>query len=168
MDNKTNVIHKDIKNFPKEQNLVDYEKAYKDFSWEKADKEIDYFSDGKINMAQNIVDKHAKGKNENKIALHFKGKNGEKEQYTFKDLAKRTNKFANVLVQQNAKKGDRVFIFLPTIPERYISFIGVLKTGAIASTMFPAFQEMALLDRLSDSRSEERRVGKECRSRWSP
>jgi len=154
MDSRTNIIRKDLKKFSQQPNLADYEKVYKDFSWEKADKEIDYFSDGKINIAYNIVDKHAKGKNGNKIALYFKGKNGEREKYTFKDLAKKTNQFANVLVQNNVKKGDRIFIFLPTIPERYISFIGVLRTGAIASTMFPAFQEMALLDRLSDSKAK--------------
>jgi acetyl-CoA synthetase len=154
MDNKTNIIHKDVKTFPKKPNIVDYEQVYRDFSWEKADQEIDYFSDGKTNIAYNIVDRHAKGKRENKVALLYRGKNGEKEQYSFKDLAKKTNKFANVLVQNNVKRGDRVFIFLPTIPERYVSFISVLKTGAIASTMFPAFQEMALLDRLLDSRAK--------------
>jgi acetyl-CoA synthetase len=154
MDNKTNIIHKDVKNFSQKPNIVDYEQVYRDFSWEKADQEIDYFSDGKTNIAYNIVDRHAKGKRENKVALLYRGKNGEKEQYSFKDLAKKTNKFANVLVQNNVKKGDRVFIFLPTIPERYISFIGVLRTGAIVSTMFPAFQEMALLDRLSDSKAK--------------
>src|ERR1035437_10336708 len=154
MDNKTNIIHKDIKSFSKKPNLLDYDQVYKDFSWEKADKEINYFSDGKINMAYNIIDRHAKGKNENKIALQFNGKNGEREKYTFKDLAKKTNQFANVLIQNKVEKGDRVFIFLPTVPERYISFVGVLKTGAIVSPMFPAYQEMALLDRLSDSKAK--------------
>ncbi len=154
MDNKTNIIHKDVKNFSQKPNLVRYEQFYKAFSWEKADQEIDYFSDGKINIAHNIIDRHAKGKRKNKIALYFKGKNGEKEQYSFKDLAQKTNQFANVLVRNNVRKDDRVFIFLPTIPERYISFVGVLKTGAIVSPMFPAFQEMALLDRLSDSKAK--------------
>jgi len=154
MDNKTNVIHKDIKNLSRKPNLINYDQVYNDFSWEKADQEVDYFSDGKINIAYNIIDRHAKGKNENKIALHFNGKNGQREKYTFKELAQKTNKFANVLVQNNVIKGDRVFIFLPTIPERYISFVGVLKTGAIVSPMFPAFQEMALLDRLSDSKAK--------------
>ncbi len=154
MVNKTSVIHKDVKNFPLKPNLVNYEQKYKEFSWEKADKEIDYFSDGKINIAYNIVDRHAEGPRKNKVALYYKGVKGEEESYTFSDLAKKTNQFANVLASYGVKKGDRVFIFLPTIPERYISFIGILKTGAIASTMFPAFQEMALLDRLSDSRAK--------------
>ncbi len=52
--------------------------------------------------------------------------------------------------RKRIKKGDRVFIFLPSVPERYVAFLGILKMGAIAGTMFSAFQEMALLDRLSD------------------
>jgi len=154
MDNKANVIHKDLKKFSQQPNLINYEKEYKQFSWGKADKEIDYFSDGKINIAYNIIDRHAKGKNGNKVALHFRGKDGEHEEYTFQNLAKQTNKFANVLTSMGVKKGDRVFLFLPTIPERYVSFIGILRIGAIAGVMFAAFQEMALLDRLSDSKAK--------------
>lgn len=146
-----NIIKKDPKSFIKKPNLLDYEQFYKNFSWEKEEKEIDFFADGKLNIAYNLVDRHVKNGKGDKIALYFKGKNGEKEQYTFADLEKTTNKFANVLISSDVKKGDRVFIFLPTIPERYVSFIGTLKTGAIVSTMFSAFQEMALLDRLSDS-----------------
>jgi acetyl-CoA synthetase len=154
MDNRVNIIHKDLKKITIKPNLLDYDKMYDNFSWEEEEKEITYFSDGKINMAYNIIDRHAEGKNKNKVALHFRGKDGEHEEYSFSSLAKQTNKFANVLTQNNVEKGDRVFIFLPTIPERYISFIGILKVGAIASTMFSAFQEMALLDRLSDSKAK--------------
>jgi inorganic pyrophosphatase/exopolyphosphatase len=72
MDSKANVIHKDLKNFPTKPNLVDYKQVYKDFSWEKADKEIDYFSDGKINIAHNIIDRHtANRKKADKIALLY-------------------------------------------------------------------------------------------------
>ncbi len=154
MDIKANIIHKDLQNFSIKPNLLDYEKMYKDFSWEEADKDVDYFEDGKMNIAYNLVDKHVSSDKANKVALLYKGKNSEKEQYSFKELAKKTNQVANVLVKNGVVKGDRVFIFLPTIPERYVSFIGILKTGAIASPMFPAFQEMALLDRLSDSKAK--------------
>src|SRR5436190_15006935 len=132
-------IKKDLKKLKKKPNLVDYEKTYKDFSWEEAEKkEIEFFSDGTLNMAYNAIDKHAKGKKKNKTALIFHKVNDEKETYTFADMARETNKFANVLVDQGVAKEDRVFLFLPTIPERYIAFLGVLKTGAIAGTMFSA------------------------------
>lgn len=154
-NNTSTIIRKEIKKLIPSPNLLDYEKTYNNFSWQKAAKEeIDFFSDGKLNIAYNCIDRHAKGKRKNKVALLFEGAHGEKEQYTFAELKILTDKFANVLVSNDIKKGDRVFIFLPTIPERYVAFLGILKMGAIAGTMFSAFQEMALLDRLSDSRAK--------------
>lgn len=155
MSSQVKLIKKDPKSFTPAPNLSDYEKTYKSFTWDNAAKEeIDYFEDGTLNIAYNIIDRHAVGKRKNKVALLFEGANGEKEKYTFADLKKETDKFANVLVSQGVEKGDRAFIFLPPIPERYVAFVGVLKMGAIAGTMFSAFQEIALLDRLSDSEAK--------------
>lgn len=151
MQGAVNIIHKDTSKLKKSPNILNYEKTYKTFSWKKADREIDYFKDGTLNAAHNAIDRHIKTKRKNKVALFFEGQNGNKEKYTFYDLYKLTNKFANVLKKYEVKKGDRVFIFLPTIPERYIAFLGTLKIGAIAGTLFSAFQEIALMDRLSDS-----------------
>ena len=146
------IIKKDLKKLQPAPNLLDYDKIYKEFSWEKAEKEfVELFDDGTINIAYNCIDRHAKGKKKDKTALLFEGARGEKEQYTFADLKKLTDKFANVLASHGVKKGDRVFLFLPSIPERYVAFFGTLKIGAIAGTLFAAFQEMALRDRLSDS-----------------
>src|SRR3989344_2403791 len=151
MKGVANIIHKDIKKLSKSPNLLDYKKTYQSFSWKTAEKEIDYFKDSTLNAAYNIVDRHADGKRKNKVALFYEGQNGEKEKYTFSDLKKQTNKFANVLQKQGVEKGDRVFLFLPTIPERYVAFLGILKLGAIVGTLFSAFQEVAILDRLLDS-----------------
>ena len=151
MQAAANIIHKDVKKLKKSPNLLNYEKTHKDFTWKKAESEIEYFKDNTLNAAYNVIDRHAKGKRKNKTALFYEGQNGEKEKYTFSDLRKLTNKFANVLQSLGVKKGERVFLFLPTIPERYISFLGVLKLGAIVGTLFSAFQEVALLDRLVDS-----------------
>lgn len=146
------IIKKDLKKLKLAPNLLDYEKTYKTFTWKKAEEElINLFDDGTLNIAYNCIDRHAKGKNKNKTALLFTGAKGEKERYTFEDMRIATNKFANVLANIGIKKGDRVFIFLPPIPERYVAFLGILKMGAIAGTLFSEFQEMALLDRLKDS-----------------
>ncbi|MBI5122735.1 acetate--CoA ligase [Candidatus Roizmanbacteria bacterium] len=155
MSNQTNIIKKDVKKFSSPPNLLDYDKTYKSFSWEKAEKEeINFFEDGTLNIAYNCIDRHAKGAKKNKAALLFEGAQGEKEEYTFAQLKELTDKFANVLASQEVQKGDRVFLFLPPTPERYVAFLGILKIGAIAGTMFSAFQEMALLDRLSDSEAK--------------
>lgn len=152
MSDNPKIIHKDLSRFSVAPNLADYDKLYPSFSWENAEnEEVEFFPDGTLNIAHNCIDRHAKGAKKDKKALLFEGAKGEKEEYTFSDLKSLTDKFANVLVSQNVAKGDRVFIFLPSIPERYVAFLGILKAGAIAGTMFSAFQEMALLDRLSDS-----------------
>lgn len=147
------MIHNDVvKKDPakiKTPNLPDYEKTYSEFSWEKEEREL--FSDGIFNAAYVATDKHLVTKKKEKTALIFHKVSGEKQTFTFENLSRESNKVANVLKKYGVNKGDRVFIFLPTIPERYFSFLGILKTGAIVGTLFSAFQEMALLDRLSDS-----------------
>ena len=154
MKNSTNIIRKDIKKATVLPNLEDYEKVYKEFSWKKAEKLVHFFEDGMFNAAYNAVDRYAQGSKKDKTAFTFVSATGEHETYTYTDLKKLTDKFANVLVNNAVEKGDRVFLFLPTIPERYVAFLGILKTGAIAGTLFAAFQEMALLDRLKDSEAK--------------
>lgn len=153
MSKQPQIIRKDQTKARVAPNLADYETVVKDFSWDQAAKdEIDLFDDGTLNMAYNCVDRHVKTRGD-KTALIYESPDGETESYSFADLKQSTDKFANVLAAQKVAKGDRVFIFLPSIPERYVAFLGILKLGAIAGTMFAAFQEMALLDRLVDSQA---------------
>lgn len=149
-----NIIKKDLSKRNVAPNLVDYPSFYEKFSWKDAEREIDFFEDGTLNAAYNAVDRHAIGEKKDKNAILFEGLDGKKESYTYGDLSKLSNKFANVITSQGIEKGDRVFVFLPTIPERYVSFLGILKTGAIVGTLFSAFQEAALLDRLLDSNAK--------------
>lgn len=149
---ETKIIKKDLSKMAVAPNLSDYEKMSADFTWEKAEKElVEFFDDGTLNITHNAIDRHALSDKKDKKALLFTDANGKTEDYTFGDLKTHTDKFANVLVSKNVVKGDRVFLFLPSVPERYIAFFGVLKMGAVAGTLFSAFQEMALLDRLKDS-----------------
>jgi len=127
-------------------NLPDYEKAARKFRWKDHYKEIEFFS-GRLNAAHNAIDRHRDIPN--KVALYWVGDT--KRRYTFKELRNLSNKFANVLKKLSVKKGDRVFIFLPRVPELYISFLGILKVGAIAGTLFAAFGPKALKDRLVNS-----------------
>ena len=135
-------------------NLSDYEKTYKTFSWKTAEKELASFANNTLNAAYIAIDVHAQTEKKNKVALYYEGDQGQKEQYTFFQLSQQSNKFANVLTRHGVHRGDRVFLFLPRIPEVFVSFLGVLKTGAIAGTLFSAFQEKALLDRLSNSQAK--------------
>ncbi|MBI3034504.1 acetate--CoA ligase [Candidatus Woesearchaeota archaeon] len=143
------IFRKSPPELKKAPNLQDYELMYGNFSQDFMEKELDYW-EGKVNAAYNAIDRHAAGWRKNKIALHWAGER-ETADFTFLDLKEESDRFANLLVKCGVRKGDRVFIFLPRVPELYISFIGILKTGAIAGTMFSAFGPSAIKDRLKDS-----------------
>lgn len=148
-------IYKKNKNlFKLTPNLTDYGKVYKDFDFKKVDSELDWFDDHKINAAYNAVDRHVKTHRKNKIALFYEDEKGDKQKYTFEDLANISNKLGNYLKTQGVERGDRVFIFLPRIPYLYFSFLAVLKIGAICGTLFSAFYETALFDRLENSQAK--------------
>ena len=117
MDSEINIIRKNPNGFKKKPNLININKFTSNFSWEKAESEMEYFKDGKINLAYNAIDRYVKNKRGNKIALFYKGINGENEKYTFKQLSQKTNQFANLLKKIGVRKNDKVFIFLPTIPD---------------------------------------------------
>lgn len=150
---KPKTVRKNVKKLKKKPNMADYERACKKFLIKKTEKEITFFSGRRINIAHNAVDRHLGTDIENKAALHWLGEEATKT-ITFGELARESNKFANILKKQGIKKGDRVFIFLPRIPELYTSFIGILKIGAVVSTLFAAFGPDALFDRLNDSEAK--------------
>ena len=130
--------------------LRDYDDASRTFQWKDAYDRIEWFDDGRLNIAASAVDRHAGSWRKNKVALYWQG-NDRARKYTFLELSNLSNQFANVLTDIGIEKGDRVFIFLPRVPELYVSFLGILKTGAIAGTMFAAFGPEGLYDRLHDS-----------------
>lgn len=121
------------------------------YDWESKKDTISWFSDETLNIASNATDVHVQNGKGEKAALIFETEEGEVKTYTFNDLSKLSNKYANYVRSKVVNKGDRVFIFLPRIPELYISFLGIVKTGAIAGTMFSAFAKDALKDRLQNS-----------------
>lgn len=149
--NKSDFFSKQGYNFVLPPNLKDYNTVYDSFSWQEAAKEITFFPDGKLNAAYNAVDRHLSTDRKSKTALIWQGADFSKKTYTFEDLSVLSNKFANLLKEKGTVKGDRVFIFLPRIPLLYISFLAILKLGAVAGLLFSAFQEKALFDRLNDS-----------------
>lgn len=135
-------------------NLDDYERVYESFEWKQARKEIDWFDGVKMNAAYNAIDRHTQTWRKNKIALYWEDEDGSTKQFTFTELSLFSNKMGNILKDFGVTRGQRVFIFLPRVPELYVSFLGILKIGAIAGTLFSAFQEQALADRLGNSDAE--------------
>lgn len=144
------VVRKDSR-VSRSANLQDYEAAYKDFSYNKYTDELVWFDKHHINAAYNAVTKNAISERKNKIALYWEGEEGQREKYTFAEAEAISNQIANYLKSIGVNHGDRVFIFLPRVPLLYFSFLGILKIGAVAGTMFSAFGPQALYDRLDQS-----------------
>lgn len=90
---------------------------------------------------------------ESKVAMRWIDAHNVHTDYTFGDLERLSNCFANVLTSQGAGKGDVFFTFLPKLPEQFFAFLGTLKTQAVCGTLFSNFGDDALLDRLGDSRA---------------
>src|SRR5690348_15651096 len=97
-------------------NLDDYERVYADFSWETARKNLDWFY-GSLNAAYNAVDRHTHTWRKNKIALYWEDEAGTEKKFTFEEMAILSNKVGNILKDFGINRGDRVFLFLPRVPE---------------------------------------------------
>jgi acetyl-CoA synthetase len=89
-----------------------------------------------------------------KVAMRWLTRNFERTDYTFDQLDRDTNRFANALQSLGVKNGDVLFTFLPKMPEQFIAFLGSLKLRLITGTLFSNFGEEALLDRLGDARAK--------------
>ena len=130
---------------------LDYEKDVASFRWESIHGELDWLPGGALNMAHEAIDRHANGRDRDKIAMIWEGKNGEREDYTFVQLETLTNRFANVLKSLGIDKGDRVLIYMDRLPELYVAFFGILKVGAIAGPLFSTLGPELVRDRLKDT-----------------
>ncbi|MCV0373589.1 MAG: acetate--CoA ligase [Nitrosarchaeum sp.] len=112
-----------------------------------------WFVGGKINASYNALDVHQAQKSE-KPAILWEGENGESRILTYKDLWIQVQKLANVLKSLGIKKGDRVTLYLPMIPELPISMLACSRIGATHSVIFSGFSASSIRDRIYDSKSK--------------
>ena len=168
------------KEFREQSNLgsmAEYNKMYKrsieepeKFWAELADSELDWFKKwdnvlsweppfakwfegGKINVTYNCLDRHLKTWRKNKAALIWESEHGQNKIYTYQQLHREVCKFANVLINNGIKKGDRVCIYLPMVPELVISMLACARIGAVHSIVFGGFSAEALRDRINDCKA---------------
>jgi acetyl-CoA synthetase len=123
--------------------------------WDFAKPEIKWFTGGKINASYNCLDRHLSTWRRNKVALIWQGEPLEENRsFTYQQLYYHVCKFANVLKKLGVKKGDRVSIYLPMIPELPIAMLACARIGAIHSVVFGGFSAEALRDRINDCGSK--------------
>ena len=170
-------VRKPSKEFSKKariRSMAEYEKLYKQ-SIEKPEKfwasearelfwqkpfskvlkwkapDVEWFLGGKLNVAQNCVDRHAFGPRANKAAIIWEGEPGDKRTITYSQLHREVCKFANVMLARGVKAKDRVLIYMPMIPEAAIAMLACARIGAVHNVVFGGFASEAILDRLEDS-----------------
>ncbi len=110
-----------------------------------------WFVGGKINAAENCVDRHLAGPRKNKAAIIWEGEPGEKRTITYHQLHRDVCKFANVLKRNGVKKGDRVLIYMPLVPEAAVAMLACARIGAVHSVVFGGFSSESIKDRVIDS-----------------
>ncbi len=111
---------------------------------------VKWFVGGKTNVTYNCIDRHLNGWRRNKAAIIWETDEGRSKVYTYQSLYYKVCKFANVLKKHGVKKGDRVALYLPMIPELAISMLACARIGAIHSVIFAGFSSSALRDRIQD------------------
>src|SRR5438105_1518311 len=110
-----------------------------------------WFVGGTINASVNCVDRHARTARRNKAALVWEGEPGDRRTLTYWDLYQQVGQFANVLKGLGVKRGDRVAIYLPLIPELAIAMLACARVGAAHSVVFGGFSADSLRDRINDA-----------------
>jgi acetyl-CoA synthetase len=110
-----------------------------------------WFVGGRLNASYNCLDRHLGGWRRNKAALIWEGEPGDVRTYTYWDLHREVSKFANVLKSLGVKKGDRVAIYLPMVPEAAIAMLACARIGAPHSVVFGGFSSDSLRDRINDA-----------------
>ncbi|MCS7206695.1 MAG: acetate--CoA ligase [Dehalococcoidia bacterium] len=113
-----------------------------------------WFVGGKLNASYNCVDRHLTTLRKNKAAIIWEGEPGEERVLTYQDLHREVCRFANALKSLGVKKGDRVTIYLPMVPELPIAMLACARIGAPHSVVFGGFSADALRDRIQDAQAK--------------
>jgi acetyl-CoA synthetase len=122
----------------------------KDVSWDKDDVHIRWYYDGTLNVCYNCVDRHLESKGDD-VAIIWEGDDPTRDlTITYRELHTRVCKFANALKKLGAKKGDRITIYMPMIPEAAVAMLACTRIGAVHSVVFGGFSPDALAGRIHD------------------
>jgi acetyl-CoA synthetase len=124
------------------------------YTWDTKNRKVEHtwFADGELNVSYNCLDRHLSTKTADKVAILFQGEEENNvRKYTYRQLHTEVCKFANVLKSKGVKKGDRVSIYMPMIPELPIVMLACTRIGAIHSIVFGGFSADSLKGRITDS-----------------
>ena len=137
-----------------EEHITWFKKWDKVLEWNFEKPDIKWFIGGKLNVSYNCLDRFINTPIRNKAAIIWEGDDGSYKTYTYQQLYYEVNRFANVLKKNGIKKGDRITIYLPMIPELPIAMLACARIGAIHSVVFGGFSSQSLKNRIQDCKSK--------------
>jgi acetyl-CoA synthetase len=132
--------------------------AAKNLDWFKGFKKVcewkapfaKWFTEGKLNASYNCLDRHVEGGRRHKAAIIWEGEPGDRETWTYQQLYLETCKFANALKSKGVKKGDRVAIYMPMVPQAVVAMLACARIGATHTVVFGGFSAESLKERIID------------------
>jgi acetyl-CoA synthetase len=120
-------------------------------NWNFQDPKVEWFVNGKLNITENILDRHLYTHGDRPAIVWEANDPLERSRtLSYKDLYEQVNQFSNALKQKGIKKGDRIVIYIPMVPEAAIAMLACARVGAIHSIVFAGFSSTALADRIND------------------
>jgi acetyl-CoA synthetase len=143
------VIRKTARDLRVPPNLADYDAEYRAFSWDAARQALAGLPGSGLNIGFEAVDRHAAGALRDKVALRFVSRSAPALDLSYAELARQTNRFANVLQRLGVGRGDSLFVLAGRLPELYIAVLGALKSGSVVTPMFSAFGPEPIATRIN-------------------
>ena len=113
----------------------------------------EWYTNGKTNISYNCLDRHVEAGKGDKVAFFWEGEPGDKKSYTYKELLEEVCRFSNVLKSLGVKKGDRIALYLPMIPELVFAVLACARIGAVHSVIFAGFSSESIRDRVDDCKA---------------
>ncbi|MEQ8628361.1 acetate--CoA ligase [Ekhidna sp.] len=129
-----------------------WKKAWsKTLEWDFDGPDVKWFLDGKLNITENILDRHLFTKGDDPAIIWEPNEPGDKHKViSYRELYEMTCQFSNTLVSNGVKKGDRVIIYMPMVPEAAVAMLACARVGAVHSVVFAGFSSTSLADRIND------------------
>jgi len=122
-----------------------------DWSFDEDDFHIEWFADGELNLSVNCLDRHLAEHGDRTAVIFEADEPGQGHSWTYRELYEETCRFANLLKQRGVRRGDRVMIYMPMIPEAAAAMLACARIGAVHSVVFGGFSPESLAGRISDS-----------------
>ncbi len=150
---RAEVIHKDV---PSMRVLPHWHEGVSpdSLSWDAARRVLPRLPGGGLNIGYAAVDAHGQGERAARVAIRWLGEAGSEKNITYRELMLASNRFANAVTQLGLKRGDRLFVLAPRLPQLYVAVLGGLKAGLVVSPLFPAFgpEPIAMRMKLGEGR----------------